>query len=247
MRGLTKILLGVLVAVLAAGVAGADSYYPLDVGSTWHYANANGQAEDASITGSFELLGVSTVVRHVEIYNTRIPPQVVENFWTLTSDGDLLLHGAHNITDTLELAYWPPVVMIDAPLWLGKSWVTEEIHVYRFDGSPGPFSPFDYPLAVHFEGEVAVPAGSFQCFGVGFDLSTPVLRLDCGRAYDIYGRRLSAGAACRSGDATEWYAEGVGLVQNSYLTDPGELMKLVSWEPTAVEATSWGRVKALFR
>jgi hypothetical protein len=247
MRGLATVLPVVLALLVLTGVGRGDSYYPLDVGGEWHYANDNGQDEDTVITGYRDLLGVTTTIRHEEIYNTRIPPQVVENFWTSDGEGNLLLHGAVNYTDTLAMAYWPPIVMIDAPLWAGKSWVTENIHVYELDGTPTGMEPFNYPLAVHFVGEIIVPAGTFQCFGVGFDAWTPILRLNSGRAYDIYGRRVRVEGVPGSRDATEWYSEGVGLIQYSYLTDPGEMMKLTWWQPTPVARGSWGSIKARFR
>ena len=96
-------------------------------------------------------------------------------------------------------------------------------------------------------GEVVVPAGTFYSFGVGFDLGHRFVHPKSGRRYNLLGHRASPDALLPGRGATGWYAENVGVVQMSYLTWPGEMLKLVSWQPTPVENESWGKIKSLFR
>ena len=65
------------------------------------------------------------------------------------------------------------------------------------------------------------------------------------RAVTLDGRSLPAAGSTVSGTmTTDWYAEGVGLVQYS-TTD---LFQLVGFgQPTATLASNWGAIKRLYR
>jgi hypothetical protein len=240
-------VISMLIVVLPPTQVGAVTYYPLVIGAEWQYEVDGELAGLMSITGHRELMGVTTVIRHEDIYEFGMGPMIVENFWTADATGNLFLHGAINYTYDVEFAYWPPIKMIDAPLELGASWITEDIYRFDLDGNPLGGSPFDYPLAVHFEGQTEVPLGSFYTYGVGFDYGAPPLYAEAGRQYDILGRRLSDGSTLPSGEPTHWYEEDVGLAQWRFTSTSSDTFKLAEHQTSPVSELSWGRTKLLFR
>jgi len=244
---------GVLAAASLLALTGdpvasqATTYHPLDMGWSWEYADELGETLMAVMVGHRVVLGVQTAVRHEIIMGERHPSQVFENFWTCGADGDLFLHGAINYTDTMQVAYYPPILMVDGPLELGKAWVTTDIQTYDLEGNPSGMGPFDYGLMVYSVGDAVVPAGTFLAYGVGFDFGAPLVRGSGGCSYDLFGRRVMTLWGSGTREATDWYTEDVGVVQQSYYTWPEEMMKLTAWQPSAISGASWGRVKALFR
>ena len=235
-------LLGLVLLLIPARTCDAVSYHPLDVGTTWDYFSATEGDELVSIIGEREVLGALTRIRrHVR------PEDTWENYWSQDDGGNLFIHGARSITDpSFEVAYLPPIRMVDSPLYEGKTWVTEDVRLYDLDGNPWPDEPFDYPLRVYSEGIVAVPAGEFYAFGVGYDAvdgrSAWVLR--SGR--DISGRlwRPDKGRD----NTSHWYAVDVGVVQ-FFSGDAENPFRLVFFEvpPVGTVSTTWGRIRDLYR
>lgn len=240
---IAKALLLVTLALPAlSGRVEALTYHPLEVGFQWEYYSTLDGYQTMTITGERDILGIVTRVRRQE---EQI--QVFENFWTDDTEGNLYLHGAVNLTDGFEVAYFPPIQMVDAPLYLGKAWVTENIGLYDLDGTPWDVE-IDYPLRVYTEGIVTVPAGDFYAYGVGYDVGPIVIESESGQLFDIFGRRIEETEEDRIDNATEWYSVDVGLVQHTYLADEELGFKLLSYEfPVAISATTWGGLRLLFR
>jgi hypothetical protein len=237
----------VLALLLAAGPGATTIYHPLDVGTEWHYANELGQTHSRSMTGIQDVLGVETVVRHEEISESGAVIDLFANFWTCDGEGDLYLHGAVNYMYGFEAAYCPPIMIVDSPLEYDKVWVTQDVQRCDLDGS-NCGDPFDAAYIVCIEEEVLVPAGAFHSYGIGDYPVPPRLQSLVGIQFDVFGRRLPTGGLGSRFFARDWYSEDVGVVQYQYYTEPERMMRLEYWQATAVEpATSWGRLKALYR
>jgi hypothetical protein len=217
-------------------------YHPLQIGSHWQYFSTYWGDESMTIVGDQLILGVTTRVRLQSE-----PDQVWENFWSKDSSGDLFLHGAVNFTDPFAVAYSPPIKMVAAPLYLGKTWVTTGIRPCDFDGTPWEGDPFDYPLRVYSEGALTVPAGAFYSYGVGYDVGTGLLLTTHQGTFDIFGRHLG-NAQLTADNAAEWYSDGIGVVQSCVFLDRQYASRLVAYQlpSVATEATTWGRVKTNF-
>lgn len=232
-----------LVAACAALAQGPEVYLPLETGDHWSYQSDLGTTEEMTITGEFSVLGVVTRVRLEDLVT-----DLVENYWTTDDSGDLFLHGAHNLMYGFQVAYQPPIRMIDAPLSQGKAWVTSAVHLYNLDGTPWGGDASDIALVVDFAGNVEVPAGSFPAFGIGFNTQTLALADKDGAEYDVFGRRVRDRVDKSDVDITEWYAAGVGIVQKTRYPGDQHLFQLTSFGlPSALRSTSWGSLKAEYR
>jgi hypothetical protein len=230
-------------AILTVSSRGLSyDYFPLGIGSQWEYYSTYFGEQSVSILGEEIVLGVTTRVR-----SQVDPEQSFENYWTVDSSGDVFLHGAVNFTYPMEVAYWPPLKMVEAPLFVGRAWVTIGVRCYNLDGTPWDQEPIDYPLRVYTEGVLTVPAGDFYCYGVGYDTGSGPLLVGRQGTFDVLGRRV--GASQLAGDnSTEWYSDGVGVVQSCDFTDRQYASRLVSYHlvPVSTQATTWGRLKAIF-
>jgi hypothetical protein len=218
-------------------------YFPLGIGSDWQYYSTYYGTQSVSIPGEQVVLGVTTRVRsQVE------PDQGFANYWTVDSNGSVFLHGAINFTHPMEVAYWPPLKMVEAPLFVGRTWVNTGIHLYNLDGTPWDHDPIDYPVRVYTEGVLTVPAGDFYCYGVGYDTGTSPLLVGGHGMFDVFGRRVAVGELAAD-NSTEWYSDGVGWVQSRDWPDSQYAFRLVSYHlvPASTQATTWGRLKAMFR
>jgi len=169
-----------------------------------------------------------------------------ENYWTEDADGNLYLHGAANLTDSIvQWAYLPPILMVDAPLELGRRWLTEDVEIVDLDGNPLQ-TLGDYALRVYSSGDVVVPAGTFYAYGVGIDLG-PNRRVELPRGtFDLLGRRVGGVTPTREG-ASDWYSDGVGRVRHTPYADEQHMNVLVSWGISPVSQRTWGAIKWLFR
>lgn len=219
-----------------------QEYLPLDTGNRWSYQSDLGATEVMTITGECTVLGVVTRVR-LEDYVT----DMAENYWTTDEGGSLFLHGARNLMDGFQVAYQPPIRMIDAPLSQGKAWATV-VRLFDMDGTPWGGNAVNWPFVVDFVGNINVPAGSFSVFGVGYNSNALVIAGKSGVAYDIFGRRVVDRPNKSDVDITEWYAAGVGIVQKTPYADEQHPLQLTSFGlPTALRVMSWGSVKAEYR
>ena len=232
---LTFVVLTALLVAMPATTRGEPVYFPLDQGMFWSYEAGTGEMETMTITGTRELLGSPTTVRY---YTESTSNDSLENYWTTEPDGDVLLWGFYRTEDGgWGWGYDPPIRMLDAPLFVGKTWsCTTDVYSMP-SGSPRTSWAFEF--TVTWEGVVSVPAGVFPSFAIGYEDT-----LDYDEPFHSRDGYLPDGrAAVSRPDPREWYSDGVGLTQYDY----GALYELVRYGMTPVEAGSWSRVKALYR
>lgn len=232
-------LLALLTSVSTNSVA--YNYQPLGMGSQWTYEGPGGGIHVMTIMGERTVLGVVTRIRH-----QAEDGQTYENYWTSDDDDHLYLHGAYNYEADLGWAFEPPIKYVDAPLFAGKTWITEDIYMYGLDGTPWGGEPFDYPVRVYSEGLIEVPAGEFYSYGLGYDIGAEVVVSRDGRSYTLLGRALEIVPKIPDDNTTNWFCDGVGEPKFGYIY--GEQHLLLSYDlPVSVVTTTWGRVRALFR
>lgn len=234
-----RILFGCLLAAfLAAGlsVQAEAAYLPLSAGNTWSYVTDLGREEVRLVSGTTEVFGREVwVIEHPISYANL----GLENYWTSDDDGNVLLHGFWRAGGVWGRAYDPPVVLVDAPLFLGKTWsATFDIH---------DLSDLSYlaTYTIHFSvvaaGVLAVPAGDFDGYGIVQVEPERSVRQDPG--YALSGRRMGAGR--QDEEISEWWSEGVGTVRYRSVG----VYDLVSYEIESVggRALTLSAVKAIFR
>lgn len=239
---LCKRLAIALGAIVLPGVVLAQNYHPLNIGFRWEYYSTAEGHQVMTISGELVVLGTTTRIRYQaeEI-------QLYENYWTSDAAGNLFLHGARNFTFPMDVAYLPPIQMVSAPLFAGKTWITYDIQLYSLDGIPWGDEPFDYPVRVYNEGYMQVPAGEFYAYGVGYDINPALIIRTANGAFDVFGRHLEE-VVTGSDNSSEWYSVDVGLVQFGPYADPENDFRLLAYypPPTPVLSTTWGAIKALF-
>ena len=231
-----------LLSLRAAPAAGADQapFMPLEVGRYWEYAGISGAHQVETITGTRTILGRTVFVKsYAEGLDAGL-----QNFWLTGPDGEVLLAGFDTATHDLALAYDPPITFCGGAPSLGDVWITH-VTVYNiadlslFDTFDIAYSALELPM-------LSVPAGAFDCVGVGQVLVGPSparVRL-AGRTVALDGRQLVGAQDALSTNATDWFAWGVGVVQ--YVTS--DTYQLVGYGmPTAALRGSWGALKALYR
>lgn len=239
-------LLAALFLVLFASAsihrpAGAQSYLPLAVGNHWEYASVDGHHESQRISGTTELNGRTVYVKR---YEQSTSNEGLENYWIEEPGGRLLLCGFFvSSTESWGVVYEPPLCLVDAPLSLGKTWITSG-QAFMLPGMV-PDSPWQVRFDVPEAGDLVIPAGTFFAYGVS--QAQPVLPMLAGRSAS--GEMVGASASRSSGMPaeavpTDWYCPGVGLVQ--YASDA--VYQLINYgSPTAIAASTWGRLKNLYR
>lgn len=207
----------------------AAEYLPLDLGNFWNYSTVDGAVERIQISEETTVLGRDVfVIEFIESEEN----QGLKSFWSTGPDNDTYLHGFWRQSGW-GLAYDPPILYLDAPLDLGKTWTT------HFDAYSLPDTTYDTSwdatLEVSEAGIYEVGAGSFPGFGiqeVGETRERSAYALD-GRLQKNPGRGADA-----------WYSEGVGEIQY----DRGPLFTLDSYSGTVASDTeTWDGIKALFR
>ncbi len=226
--------LGLALALLPA-IASAADWLPLVDGMHWDYRSANFQ-ETQIITGTRTLLGRTLYVKSF----VGGPDSGLQNFWQVAPDGSVLLGGFDNVSAGLALAYDPPFPVLQTPPSLGLTWSTHS--VARLIPSMVEYATIDLNWEVSEDVVLEVPAGSFHAFGVGQVPPTAAKVMAGGRAFTLDGRLVADPG--KAAVATDWYSEGVGEVQ--FLAS--DLFQLVAFgPPLPATASTWGRVKQLYR
>lgn len=229
------VLFTLLAVVASVGVARGEQYLPLFVGNWWEYRGSYlGEHEVQRVESSTWIDGIQVfcVVFRQSSHN-----EGLTQYWSTNSDGDVTLW-AWVEPDGYGILYQPPVVFVDSPLSLNRSWV-QKVGVYTLPDTT-LLGYFDFDMEVYEELDLSVPAGRFHVYGVGFSAHIPAhLSLLVNR--DITG--LWDPDPGRN-ETSKWWTEDVGQVQ--YTTS--DMYQLVAFqEPTPVSSLSWGRVKALFQ
>jgi hypothetical protein len=226
----TKVRLGfvlTLIVVLTPSACLSQEYLPLSFGSSWHYEGVQGAQERQTVVGTVDVWGMSTrVIQFTE--STHNPG--LKNYWTTEPDRDVLLWGFNR--KGFGWLYNPPIRVLDAPLFIGKTWSTT-VQIFSVPDTV-LVGTFPFAFTVYEEGVISVPAGSFSAFGIGSTTPLPA-------RYSISGEVARAEP---QGSADVWYSEGVGRVR--YIAD--QRYDLESYgQPTPVLSATWGSIKRQFR
>ena len=221
-------------ALLAPAPAShAQTWLPLDDGFFWSYAGSFA-AETRTVEGAVVVLGEPA---KSILFSPSSSNEGLRNFWSTAADGDVLLHGFVNPAIG-GWGYDPPIVMLDAPLFVGKTW-QQTTHGRDLVTGDLLFT-FDIAFQVVEEVVLAVPAGSFDAFGIG-QIAPREFTNAAGAAFGLDGVRITE---ARRGTASEYYSQNVGIVRD-LADDTYDLLAYGS--PTAVESLSWAGVKDLYR
>jgi len=158
----------------------------------------------------------------------------------------VLLAGYYKPLYPFGLTYEPPVKIIPGAPEVGMQYTT---HVFAWSvPDNAPYAEFDLNMAVQSEVTLNLLAGNFSCFGVG-QVAPPLLNFAAapGVTLGLDGRVIGEGGQMFGNapdSATEWFADGVGVVQYYSST----LFQLSTANlPTPTAQTSWGRLKQLYR
>jgi hypothetical protein len=215
---------------LAPVAHGAD-HFPLVEGAVYEYEYSIPQESGTYIAyfaGTAEVGGAVTRVRHI----VGASPYELQHFWSETAEGDKLFHGAHTLGIGSLRHFSPPILMIDEPLFVGKTWVVESV---SSDG---------FAARVHFEvtaqGAVTVPAGTFQAFTVEDTWEFP--ENPPAEIAQACIRTTRGAAGTNTGRVS--YADGVGEVQEVF---GSRTERLLSFSTVAVQASTWSGIRMLYR
>jgi hypothetical protein len=142
--------------------AQSEPYRPLNIGNWWEYHGTGGEHEVQRVARVDSIWGDKVCVVH---YEQSTNNEGLENYWTSKADGGLLLWGWNRTLDGTGLLYEPPIVYIDAPLSLGKTWIST-CNVYKLPDTTY-IGTLNIEFCVYEEGYISVPAGDFYSFGIG--------------------------------------------------------------------------------
>ena len=205
----------------------AEDYLPLFLGNHWEYDSVGGNHENQDVEDTMTIWGHEVYVIR---YHESTDNEGLENYWTTQSDGDVELWGYHRTLDGFGAVYDPPILLVDAPPYLGKTW-SQEIDYYSYPGLVYT-GTFEIGFEVYEEGWVSVPAGEFFAYGIGQALPPGIplgVRLD-GSVGDIQA----------AGEPWEWWSANVGQVQYG----GNDLYQLSLYGlPTPIRTMSWGQIK----
>lgn len=212
--------------------AAAEDFLPLETGNFWSYVGDFG-AEEMKVVS--EQVPIFQGHPYPIEYVTSPGDQGLINYWTSEPDGGVLLWGFFR--HTWGYLYQPPLRVLDAPLYVGKTWTV------TYDLYSLPDTVFiqtsDITFVVQEDPVLTVPAGEFPTFGIvdNFYGINAALENRCTLSGQSRSQNLRT--------VYEWYSQGVGVVQ----TDHTQLLQLETYtdHPVATEVSSWGAVKALYR
>ena len=225
------IIVCVLILILVGPASGED-YQPLETGNFWSYVVGGGPLE-MRVVGQ----QVPVFQGHPFPIEYTISPgdQGLINYWTSEPDGGVLLWGFFR--HTWGYLYQPPIRVVDAPLFVGKTW-TSTVDLYALpDTTFVRTASFTYEVLEN--PELTVPAGTFATFGISLTSSDMNAFLE--DSYTPWGEFRTN----KSSNVNRWYSPGVGVVQEM-ISDLYQLRTYTD-HPVAVEASSWGGIKALYR
>lgn len=114
--------IALLVALLAcAAAAGAQSFLPLTQGNRWAYTgDLVGPDIKQVVYGPDPLFDDTYVI----VYEVSDHSLELRNFWSTDDEGDVFLHGFRRIEPRVARYYDPPLRLVNAPMYPGKTWTT---------------------------------------------------------------------------------------------------------------------------
>lgn len=223
-----------LMLVAALGVvstAAAADYFPIVDGVVWAYHSSSPQWDDQYTTHFAGTELVNGVATRVMLF-TDGQDDGLQHFWTETPSGDKFLHGWSHPAG-LRNEFVPPLLEIDAPLALGKTWDVATV------GS------LTGPLTVHYTvaavGSVTVPAGTFEALTIEIQLEWPTAMKALG--VSAFGTRRPASDA--EVYERRMYADGAGLIGWSIGGRVDELLSIDAL--VGVEPLTWTAVRQFYR
>lgn len=232
-----------LLAVLIPWPAARAAWLPLAVGNEWVYMDETDEPHTERITEEGHVRGRRMFVKAY----VGGQDDGLFNFWKLDTDGSVLLGGYYRPAYPFGLVYEPPVKIFPGSPVVNMEWTTHAIAYAIPDNVI--YAEFDLYWKVQEQVTVPTPAGTFDCVGVG-QVAPPgpaFATAPGGALLGLDGRVVSpAEGPADNGppSATEWYADGVGLVRY----DTGVPYLLQSFDlVTPAVTSSWGRIKRLFR
>jgi hypothetical protein len=184
-----------------------------------------------TVEGSVEILGrpAKSILYSPSTYNDGL-----RNYWSTNLDGDVLLHGA--FSPMVGQAYDPPMVILDPPLWVGKTW-SQTVDLHSLPG--GEYvGEIEFTMQVTDETDLTVPAGTFHCFGI--TLTSPTSPSGGDPLPALFEGVRASGSTGSPADV--YFAEGVGMVRYGQSDNYYELLGT-----TEIERDTWGGIKSLFR
>lgn len=229
-----KTIIVCILTLILVGPAAGDDYQPLATGNFWSYFVDDGSVEMRVVDEQVTIFDTPT---YPIVYTESSQNEGLINYWTSEEDGGVLLWGFWR--QTWGMVYDPPIREVDAPLYVGKTW-TNMVDIYAL-----PDTSFHQTLEFSYSAledpELNVPAGLFPTFGIGEPEPDPAAPLFLDGSYTLSGELRTS----QTRGANRWYSLNVGVVQELL----GNLYELRTYtdHPVAVESSSWGAVKALYR
>ena len=230
------IMLLVFAATMPAAATEA-SYLPLEYGNRWAYSSdLVGPDIKEVVPGPSPVFGDAYTIRY--LVSDHSPG--LENYWSTNEAGDVYLHGFRRLNPRRAFFYDPPLKVVDAPLYPGKTWVS----AVDLSTTPGGDSLGRYVVRYTVtNSEVHVIEGvTVVAFGV----------LETAESEGVAGlgsEWLTDGRPNETGKAEvvvpHWWAQGVGEIQYRSLG----IFHLVSYSLSRVdnEQSSWSELKRLYR
>lgn len=229
-----KTIIACVLTLILTVPAAADDYLPLATGNFWSYSVEDGTVEMRVVDEQVTIFDTPTFPI---VYTESSENEGLINFWTADEDGGVLLWGFWR--DTWGMVYDPPIRVVDAPLYVGKTW-TNTVDLYALPDTSF-YMTGEFTYSVVEDPELNVPAGLFPTFGIGDPDPDPAASSFLDGRYTLSGELRNSG----NRGAYHWYSLNVGVVQEII----GNLRQLRTYtdHPVAVESSSWGAVKALYR
>ncbi len=219
--------------------AQAAPWLPLVPGMRWEYQGLAGAHQVETITGFITLRGrVVATKLYAEGADAGL-----QNYWLLDVDGSVLLAGFLNPGAGLALVYEPPIRILPVPPAVGPQ---PSVMITAYDlFTDAVYATFPIRFDVTEDVMLSLPAGSFHAFGVVQAITLPLPSLLAKPALTLDGRTLGPQSpSIYSITTTDWFAEGVGVVQYQ----SNDFYQLLGFGlPTPTAQSSWGAIKRLFR
>jgi hypothetical protein len=224
---------------VAGSFTGAD-LQPLDQGQYWEYSGSEGGTVSGRADGIREVLGEPTTILRWEY--TGEDSYLLENYWSV-QDGIVRVHGFHNFTAGLVIAYDPPIIYLPGSFDVGDVWCQETVTYTSLDGEGDPGDPIEICFTAIETAVLEVPAGTFETVAVTQTLPG-LLGMGSASRTDVLGAsRTDVLGHVRVAGIATWLASDVGRVRFGGI----EVYSLEGFgESVPVRSGSWGRIKALY-
>jgi hypothetical protein len=156
----------------------------------------------------------------------------------MNDEGDVFVHGATRY-DGLQLIYDPPILVLDAPLVVGKTWQSVAVVYGDLEGVVPTGDTLTVGYEVSSAGDRTVPAGSW----FGYAIREALLS---GGIENVSHTVAGSPRKVESQPLFEnWFVQDVGEIEIQ--TDEVFKLAVINLPPTTVAAMSWSAIKSLYR